>query len=188
MMGVSVGLHAASLCINRRLYHIASMRTIVITEAEKRRVVLIDSLTFRLFPGLCVAAQYIVRGHRFDILEDIGCYPALFNSLPTYFIPSMWPLLIGHASGVHCVLSLRAFSLRCAAFVLTAHPALTPVRYLRFSALALIDLLLTAPRRLHHRPQPHRLPARAPGLLRRHSLRLWTRGDHPALRVGRGRE
>ncbi|KAJ7080037.1 hypothetical protein C8R44DRAFT_824493, partial [Mycena epipterygia] len=40
-------------CINRRLYHIASVRAVVSTPAEKRRAVLIDSLIFGLFPLLC---------------------------------------------------------------------------------------------------------------------------------------
>ncbi|KAJ7661859.1 pheromone A receptor-domain-containing protein [Mycena rosella] len=150
MMGASVGLPAASLCINRRLYHIASVRDVVVTAAEKRRAVLIDSLICGLFPAVYVAAQYIVQGHRFDIFEDIGCYPALFNSLPTYFISSMWPLIIGLVSGVYCTLSLRAFAARRASFAQflspgSTHAGLTPSRYLRLSALALTDLLLTVP-------------------------------------------
>ncbi|KAJ7732209.1 pheromone A receptor-domain-containing protein [Mycena maculata] len=147
MMGASVGLPAASLCINRRLYHIASVRCVVITKAEKRRAVLIDSLICGLFPAIYVALQYIVQGHRFNIFEDIGCYPDLYNSLPTYFISSMWPVVIGLVSAVYCVLSLRAFSARRAAFAqfLSAHNALTPARYLRLSGLALTELLLTVP-------------------------------------------
>ncbi|KAJ7083641.1 pheromone A receptor-domain-containing protein [Mycena belliarum] len=95
MMGASVGLPAASLCINRRLYHIASVRAVSISKAEKRRTIFIDSLICGLFPALYIAFQYIVPGHRFDIFQDIGCYPAFFNSLPTYFISSMWPVIIG---------------------------------------------------------------------------------------------
>ncbi|KAJ7080034.1 hypothetical protein C8R44DRAFT_819438 [Mycena epipterygia] len=49
----AVGPSAASLCINRHLYHIASVRAVVITPAEKRRAVLIDSLICGLFPLLC---------------------------------------------------------------------------------------------------------------------------------------
>ncbi|KAJ7034233.1 fungal pheromone STE3G-protein-coupled receptor [Mycena alexandri] len=147
MMGASVGLPAASLCINRRLYHIATVRAVVITKAEKRRAVLIDSLICGLFPAIYIALQYIVQGHRFNIFEDIGCYPDIYNALPAYFISSMWPVVIGLISAVYCVLSLRAFSARRAAFAqfLSAHNALTPSRYLRLSALALTDLLCTVP-------------------------------------------
>ncbi|KAJ7076813.1 GPCR fungal pheromone mating factor, partial [Mycena epipterygia] len=136
-MGAALGLPAVSLYINRRLYHIASVNA---------RAVLIDSLICGLFPLLYVAAQYIVQGYHFNVFEDIGCYPDLYNSLPTYFISSMWPLLIGLISAVYCVLYLRAFSARRASFAQfpSAHAALTPARYLRLSALALTDFL-TAP-------------------------------------------
>ncbi|KAJ7088336.1 GPCR fungal pheromone mating factor, partial [Mycena epipterygia] len=129
-MGAALGLPAVSLCINRRLYHIASVRAVVITPAEKRRAVLIDLFICGLLPFLYVAVQYIMQGHRFNVFEDIGCYPDLYNSLPTYFISSMWPLLIGLISAVYCVLSLHAFSARRASFAqfLSAHAALTPAR------------------------------------------------------------
>ncbi|KAJ7475477.1 pheromone A receptor-domain-containing protein [Mycena galericulata] len=147
MMGASVGLPAASLSINRRLYHIASVRTVVITNCEKYRAVLIDSLICGLFLAIYVTLQYIFQGHRFNIFEDMGCYPDLYNSLPTYFISSMWPLIIGLVSAVYCVLSLRAFSARRAAFAqfLSAHNALAPARYL--------------PQRARpHRSPPHQQP------------------------------
>ena len=41
-VSVSIGLPAASLCINRRLYHIASVRSVTISKAEKHRDVTID--------------------------------------------------------------------------------------------------------------------------------------------------
>jgi pheromone a factor receptor len=39
---VSVGIPAASLCINRRLYLIASVQSVTTTKAEKRRAVYVD--------------------------------------------------------------------------------------------------------------------------------------------------
>jgi pheromone a factor receptor len=42
MVGTTVAIPAASLCINRRLYHIASIRRVRITKAEKRQQVLVD--------------------------------------------------------------------------------------------------------------------------------------------------
>jgi len=44
--------------------------------------------------------DYVVQGHRFDILEDIGCYPVVYNTLPAYFIYYMWPVLLGAVSFV----------------------------------------------------------------------------------------
>ncbi|KAJ7453723.1 pheromone receptor, partial [Mycena latifolia] len=51
-MAASVGIPAASLCINRRLYHIASVKSVSISPAEKRRAALIDTLICVLFPLL----------------------------------------------------------------------------------------------------------------------------------------
>jgi len=42
--------------------------------------------------------DYIVQGHRFDILEDVGCYPVVYNTLPAYFIYFMWPIVLGAIS------------------------------------------------------------------------------------------
>ncbi|KAJ7190878.1 fungal pheromone STE3G-protein-coupled receptor, partial [Mycena pura] len=149
-MAASVGLPASSLCINRRLYQIASVRAVSITKAEKRRAAFIDALICVLFPLVFLAMQYIVQGHRFNIVEQIGCFPAIYNSLPTYFISLMWPPLIGCISAVYGVLSLRAFLRRRAAFAQFLAPSssssgLTTARYLRLMALAATDILLTTP-------------------------------------------
>jgi pheromone a factor receptor len=37
-----VGIPAASLCIFRRLYLIASVKSVTITKAEKRRAIMVD--------------------------------------------------------------------------------------------------------------------------------------------------
>lgn len=42
IVGTAVGIPAASLCINRRLYHIASVRSVTVTKAEKRRQIMVD--------------------------------------------------------------------------------------------------------------------------------------------------
>ncbi len=55
--------------------------------------------------------EYVVQGHRFDIYEDIGCYPALYNTLLRYFISSMWPIVIGLISAAYGSMSLYLRSL-----------------------------------------------------------------------------
>lgn len=55
-------------------------------------------------PALLLAhllADVVVQPHRFDILEDIGCYPAIYNTLPAYFLYFMWAPLLGLASFVY---------------------------------------------------------------------------------------
>jgi hypothetical protein len=42
MIGSSVAIPACSLCINRRLYHIASVSSVTKTKAQKRRDIMTD--------------------------------------------------------------------------------------------------------------------------------------------------
>ena len=42
IVGTAVAIPAASLCINRRLYHIASVKSVTVTKAEKRRQIMVD--------------------------------------------------------------------------------------------------------------------------------------------------
>ena len=41
---LNVAVPAASLCINRRLYKIATIKSVTVTASEKRRAVMIDLL------------------------------------------------------------------------------------------------------------------------------------------------
>ncbi|KAF5342932.1 hypothetical protein D9758_014955 [Tetrapyrgos nigripes] len=147
MLGATVGVPAASLCINRRLYKIATVQAVSITPAEKRRAVLIDSLICLLFPLIFIALQYVVEGHRFNIYEDIGCYPVVYNTLLAYFTTNMWPLIIGLISATYCVLCLRAFARRRLEFsqFMASNKTLTMGRYFRLMALAMTDILCTTP-------------------------------------------
>lgn len=56
--------------------------------------------------GLSTCTQrhtaYIVQGHRFDIFEQVGCYPNIVNMLPAYFLVAMWPLVVGLISATYC--------------------------------------------------------------------------------------
>ncbi|KAK0183632.1 fungal pheromone STE3G-protein-coupled receptor [Armillaria mellea] len=147
MLGSSVGLPAASLCINRRLFHIATSQVVVVTQKEKRRAVLIDTFICVLFPLVFIAMQYIVQGHRFNIFEGIGCYPALYNTPLMYVISAMWPIIIGLISSVYCVLTLRAFSRRRLEFskFLSSNRSLSVGRYFRLMALAMTEICFTMP-------------------------------------------
>ena len=118
---------------------------------------------------LCISTKpsvaYIVQGHRFDIFEQIGCYPNIVNTLPAYFLVMMWPLIIGVISAVYCGtptflslghstssnsvagLTLWSFLQRRAQFsqFMTPNSTLTMSRYFRLMALAGVELLCTIP-------------------------------------------
>ncbi|KAJ7453762.1 pheromone A receptor-domain-containing protein [Mycena latifolia] len=146
MMAVSVGLPAASLCINRRLYYVVNVPpAALVGKQEKRRAVIIDSFICGLFPVLYTGLQIIVQRHRFDILEDIGCTIALYNSPPTYFISSAPPLLLSFGSAVYLSLSQRAFVAARATLTegLSAHRNLTEMRFVRLGGLTFSVLFPT---------------------------------------------
>lgn len=148
MMGSGVGIPAASLCINRRLYKIASVQAVSSTRAEKRRDILVDTAICVGFPIIYLVLVSAVQGHRFDILEDIGCFPAIYNTIPTYFISTMWPLVIGLVSAGYCIATLYSFNQRRLAFssfLRSNQTSLTFGRYFRLMALAMTDVLLSSP-------------------------------------------
>lgn len=47
------------------------------------------------------SAEYIVQGHRFNIYEELGCYPAIVNTILAYLTCVMWPAIIGLCSAVY---------------------------------------------------------------------------------------
>lgn len=107
--------------------------------------------------------EYVVQGHRFDIYEDIGCYPFIYNTLPAFFLSDSWPIIIGLVSSVYCGtpllggllsaflppagLSLKAFYLRRAqsTHFLKSNKSLSASRYFRLMALAMTNIVCTIP-------------------------------------------
>ncbi|KAJ3559563.1 hypothetical protein NM688_g264 [Phlebia brevispora] len=147
IVAMAVALPAASLCIMRRLYKIASVQIAGISYAEKRKAVMIDLSIGLGIPVLQIVMQYIVSGHRFDIFEDVGCFPFTYNTPVAYPLSLTWPLVIGLVTAIYCVLILRAFFKRRVQFseYLSLNSGLTANRYFRLMALATVELFCTVP-------------------------------------------
>lgn len=111
-------------------------------------------------------AHCLLLGHRFDIYEDIGCYPFTYNTPLSYPLSQAWPIAIGLISAVYCsmygprvsadivwlthlyvVLTIRAFLRRRAqlSMLFASSSSLTVHRYMRLVALALTEILCTVP-------------------------------------------
>nr|AGL08103.1 pheromone receptor [Lentinula edodes] len=138
--GAGVGIPASTLCISRRLYRLTSTRTVSITRDD-------DVAIAVGLPILVLLLHMIVQGHRFDIIEEYGCSPTTYNTLPAYFLYYMWPVLIGLVSFVYSSLTLRTFYIRRLQFtqIVSANSTISPSRYLRLMLLALIDIMCTIP-------------------------------------------
>ncbi|KAF8153834.1 pheromone A receptor-domain-containing protein [Crassisporium funariophilum] len=147
IVGTAVAIPAASLCINRRLYHIASVRSVTITKAEKRRGIMVDLAIGLGLPILEMILQYIPQGHRFNIFEDVGCYPFTYDTWVAYVLVSLPPILVGLVSAVYAILSIIAFNKSRSQFneFLSGHKNLTSSRYFRLMCLAGIEVICTVP-------------------------------------------
>ena len=91
--------------------------------------------------------DYFVQGHRFNIFEQIGCFPVTFNTPPAYALVWMWPLLLGAISMVYCTLTVWAFMKRRREMnqFLNSNAQITMSRYFRLMALSMMDTFLTVP-------------------------------------------
>jgi len=147
IIGVSVGIPAASLCINRRLYLIATVQKVTTTKADKHRAVGVDLLIGLGIPILQMILQYIVQGHRYNIFEDVGCFPMTYNTPPAYPLVYTWPVIIGVVSAGYCAMTIRALAKRRADFnqMLSGMNNLNSSRYLRLMGLAGVELCLGIP-------------------------------------------
>ena len=49
-----------------------------------------------------LSKAFVVQGHRFDIYEQIGCFPVIYNTIPAFFLVHMWPIVLGLCSAWFC--------------------------------------------------------------------------------------
>ncbi|KZV72297.1 STE3-domain-containing protein [Peniophora sp. CONT] len=146
-VAAAVGIPAASFCISRRIFAISCVRSTGITHKDKVRDVVIDLCIAFVFPLVCIIFQYVVQGHRFDIIEDAGCFSVTVNVVPAYVLVYMWPLIIGCASFALSCMSLWKFIRHRAALgqMMSAGGALSQSQFLRLLMLSLTEMMCTIP-------------------------------------------
>jgi len=147
MIGAAIGIPTASLCINRRLYHIACIRVVTTTKSDKRRAIMIDLAIGVGVPVLAMILQYVYQGHRFDIYEDIGCAPSIYYVWPAYPLFYIQPIIIGLISGTYAILTIIAFHQNRSQFnaMLSSGSNFTCNRFIRLMCLASVEVLFTVP-------------------------------------------
>ncbi|KAI0776716.1 pheromone A receptor-domain-containing protein [Trametes elegans] len=148
IIGAGVGIPASTLCINRRLYAITSVRSVSVTRDDKRRAVIIDLCISIGLPVLVMALHYVVQGHRFNIMEGAGCLPEIYNTPPSYPLVFMWPPLIGCVSFVYAFMTLITFLRHRIKFndvISSSGGAMTVSRYFRLMLLSISEMVCTIP-------------------------------------------
>lgn len=144
LVGINFALPSASLCISIHLEHVASLRVARTTLSDKRRRQIFEALMCFGLPLLFMGLHFIVQGHRFDIIEEYGCRPTIYFSIPSLFIIWIPPLVVSIMALVFAALALRHFMLRrisFAAHLTTSHSALTTSRYLRLMLMASLQMV-----------------------------------------------
>ncbi|EGO19998.1 hypothetical protein SERLADRAFT_418224 [Serpula lacrymans var. lacrymans S7.9] len=121
IMAAGWGNEVALLCIVRRLYRIITMKAV----KQSFHEVAID----------------------FEILEDIGCFPAVILTAPAIPIFIMWPAVFGLVTAIYAGLTIYA-TIKQKAYrkeVLESHQALQFGHYWRLLALTGIGIICTLP-------------------------------------------
>ncbi|CAK5274736.1 unnamed protein product [Mycena citricolor] len=137
-IGADVALPGCCLCLARRLLRIAKGKEM---SPPGWRYLMPDILLCWGIPVLIMALHLVVQGHRFDIIENIGCLPAVYISWPSILILDL-PAFLPAAGALLCCgmaipkLYQRRQSFRV--FLETTESSLTPSRYMRLMGLTLL--------------------------------------------------
>ena len=165
-VGSSVGIPASSLCIFRHLYKI-SMAPGTIPTADKfarRHRVMVDLALGLGLPCLVMVLgmvyfhykrelllisriDYVAQGHRYNILEDIGCSPTVYVTPVHIIFVSIPPVLTGLVTACYAVPTIIAFNRRRVEFNdhLLQHSNLSSSFYLRLMCFGGLEILATVP-------------------------------------------
>ncbi|KAI0061296.1 STE3-domain-containing protein [Artomyces pyxidatus] len=103
----NVAMPASILCITRQLYKVTGLAKGDLI--NKRREGFIDLAIGLGLPILQMPLSYIVQGHRFDIIEDIGCWPATYDTAAACALVLGWPLALGLVSASFGLCALHRF-------------------------------------------------------------------------------
>ncbi|EIW57115.1 uncharacterized protein TRAVEDRAFT_105078, partial [Trametes versicolor FP-101664 SS1] len=147
LIGANMALPAACMCVCIHLEHVASVRQALTTLAQKRRRQIMEAVLCYLVPCIWMGLHYIVQGHRFDIIEEFGCRPSIYVSIPAIFLMWVPPLIMSAVSLVFAALAFSHFVRRRITFAKhleNSNSGLNASRYLRLMLLALIEMFASA--------------------------------------------
>ncbi|KAF7373136.1 Pheromone receptor [Mycena sanguinolenta] len=137
-IGATVALPSACLSLALQLHGIArSLKT-----PNRGRIgVLVDLALCWGLPSLIMALHYIVQGHRFDIVEDLGCRPAMYISVLSLLLVDLPPAFASCLALLYCGLAVFYFFRRRIAFAQTtncAESVLNKSHYIRLMAMTTV--------------------------------------------------
>ncbi|KAH7911853.1 GPCR fungal pheromone mating factor [Hygrophoropsis aurantiaca] len=144
IIGANTALPIATMCVCKHLELVSSNRRVRIDNIDKRRRIIFDSIMCFGVPLIFMALHYVVQGHRYDIIENFGCQPATYYSVPAVMIVWFPPLFFSVVTLGYASASLYHFVRRrisFAAHLQNSNSALTTHRYMRLMAMAVTEIV-----------------------------------------------
>ncbi|KAI0632780.1 pheromone A receptor-domain-containing protein [Trametes polyzona] len=140
VISANMALPAACFCLAMRLEGIAAVRQVKTSHLDKRQRVIVDLAICVGIPLVYMALHYVVQGHRFDIIEDFGCQPDSYVSIPEFFLVWFVPILSCLGTFILGGMAFMHFFRRRATFarhLAASNSGLTPSRYFRLMSMSL---------------------------------------------------
>ncbi|BGP27494.1 A1 mating-type pheromone receptor [Rhodotorula toruloides] len=147
-IGGDVGIPAATLCITRQLEAIAAARQAQFSAKDRYQRRIIDLSIGLGLPILVMIMHTVVQGHRYDIIQRVGCIPAVYWSLPAVFLVIIWPVILLLAAAVYAGLAVRLFIARryqFARLLESSKSAISTNRFIRLIALSVTQITYSLP-------------------------------------------
>ncbi|KAI0796071.1 GPCR fungal pheromone mating factor [Abortiporus biennis] len=147
----SLGIISAGMVLARRIYLISSGQSSTQSfndgAAYKRRMVAIDLALGLFSPLLHLPIFFFVQGHRFDILEGVGCSSAVPNTYLAIFLYTFWHIIIGVISLSYAGRTLRTLivSRKKIQESVSSIGDLSMSCYIRLMVMTLVEILFTVP-------------------------------------------
>lgn len=96
------------LCTN--LVQVSSIRQAHASASDERRRQYFDAFFCFGLPIIYMVLYFIVQNHRFDIIENYGCRPTVYYSIPSLSIP---PIVVEIMSLGYAAFAVRSFMVHC---------------------------------------------------------------------------
>ncbi|VDB84664.1 unnamed protein product [Peniophora sp. CBMAI 1063] len=141
---------ASTFIITRRLYLIASLRSVELPNPSARRRNLLIEWTLGLVLPVMIGGPiyYVVQSRRFTVVEGFGCLNSSVFSVLTFFLITSWSISLPLLSIVtYLPMVARVFYRqgRDTNQFLNSNGTVSRTNYLRVLAVASTDMLLTLP-------------------------------------------
>lgn len=97
----AMGGPCSALCVLRQLESIASTRSVQVTSYSRRSRLIKDLLLGLGVPFVFASLVIVYQGHRFDVIEGLGCVPTYYWTPVTIVLYAMPPLIVSIISLVY---------------------------------------------------------------------------------------